>query len=425
MREDVAMAGFQRTGGTRRMAPNFVAAWGRQARGRGWLLLVAVVLLALNLRGPLAAVSPMLPELRSQLGLGGQTAGLLTTLPVLCFAAAAPLAAWLGRRIGLDRALLAGVVGIAAATALRSAGGVAVLFVGTVLLGVAVTVGNVLIPAVVKQRFPGRVGTVTGIYTAALIGGAAVTAAASVPLAGVVGWRLGLGVWALLAAAAACVWIAAGRSRDTAAAAADFVPDAARGPVWRHRTAWAIAIFFGTQSMIYFAMTAWLPSLLIDTAGLGRRAAGVGLSVFQLAGIAGTLVAPPLAARMRRQRALTVGLAVLAALSLAGLLEAPSAWPLWAPAGGLAVGAALATATTLIVLRTRHATTTRRLSAMAQTVAYAIAAAGPVVVGGLYGATGSWTAPLILLIAVAGVMAAAGTASGRQVLIDDEPVPPA
>jgi MFS transporter, CP family, cyanate transporter len=426
MREDVAMAGFQRTGGTRRMAPNLAAAWGRRARGRGWLLLVAVVLLALNLRGPLAAVSPMLPELRSQLGLGGQTAGLLTTLPVLCFAGAAPLAAWLGRRIGLDRALLAGVIGIAAATALRSAGGVAVLFVGTVLLGVAVTVGNVLIPAVVKQRFPGRVGTVTGIYTAALIGGAAVTAAASVPLAGVVGWRLGLGVWALLAAVAACVWIAAGRSHDSApATAADFVPDAARGPVWRHRTAWAIAVFFGTQSMIYFAMTAWLPSLLIDTAGLVRRAAGVGLSVFQLAGIAGTLVAPPLATRMRRQRALTVGLAVLAALSLAGLLEAPSAWSLWAAAGGLAVGAALATATTLIVLRTRHAATTRRLSAMAQTVAYAIAASGPVVVGGLYGATGSWAAPLILLIAVAGVMAAAGTVSGRQVLIDDEPVPAA
>jgi CP family cyanate transporter-like MFS transporter len=284
----------------------------------------------------------------------------------------------------------------------------------------------VLIPAVVKQRFPGRVGTVTGIYTAALIGGAAVTAAASVPLAGVVGWRLGLGVWALLAAAAACVWMAAGRSRGTAAAtAAELVPDAARGAVWRHRTAWAIAVFFGTQSMIYFAMTAWLPSLLIDTAGLDRRAAGVGLSVFQLAGIAGTLVAPPLATRMRRQRALTVGLAVLAALSLAGLLEAPPAWPLWAAAGGLAVGAALATATTLIVLRTRHAAATRRLSAMAQTVAYAIAAAGPVVVGGLYGATGSWTAPLIVLIAVAGVMAAAGAVSGRQVLIDDEPAPAA
>jgi CP family cyanate transporter-like MFS transporter len=383
-----------------------------------------VVLLALNLRGPLAAVSPMLPELRSQLGLGGQTAGLLTTLPVLCFAVAAPLAGWLGRRVGLDRALLAGVAGIAAATALRSAGGVAVLFVGTVLLGLAVTVGNVLIPAVVKQRFPGRVGTVTGIYTAALIGGAAITAAASVPLAGVVGWRLGLGVWALLAAAAACIWIAAGRSHDTApATAADSVPDAARGPVWRHRTAWAIAVFFGTQSMIYFAMTAWLPSLLIDTAGLGRRAAGVGLSVFQLAGIAGTLLAPPLATRMRGQRALTVGLAVLAALSLAGLLEAPWTWPLWAAAGGLAVGAALATATTLIVLRTRRAAATRRLSAMAQTVAYAIAASGPVVVGALYGATGGWSAPLILLIAVAGVMAAAGAVSGRQVLIDDEPVP--
>jgi MFS transporter, CP family, cyanate transporter len=418
------MAGFQRTGGARRVSPDLAAASGGQPLGRGWLLLVAVVLLALNLRGPVAAVSPMLPELRSRLGLGGEAAGLLTTLPVLCFAAAAPLAAWLGRRIGLDRALLAGVAGIAGATALRSAGGVAVLFVGTVLLGVAVTVGNVLIPAVVKQRFPGRVGTVTGIYTAALLGGAAVTAVASVPLAGVVGWRLGLGVWALLAAAAACVWAAAGRSRAAAPAAAGFVPDAGLRPVWRHRTAWAIAVFFGTQSMIYFAMTAWLPSLLIDAVGLDGRAAGAGLSVFQVAGIAGTLLAPPLATRMRRQRALTVGLAVLSALSLAGLLQAPSVWPLWAAVGGLALGASLATATTLIVLRTRRAAATRGLSAMAQTVAYTIAASGPVVVGGLYAATGSWTAPLLLLIAVTGAMAAAGMVCGRQVLVDDEPRSP-
>lgn len=171
--------------------------------------------------------------------------------------------------------------------------------------------------------------------------------------------------------------------------------------------------------MIYFAMTAWLPTLLIDVVSLDRRTAGVGLSVFQLLGIAGTLMAPPLATRMHRQRALAVGLAVLAAVSLVGLLALPSVWPLWAAIGGLAVGAALGTATTLIVLRTRHATTTRRLSAMAQTGAYAIAACGPVAVGALHDATGTWTAPLIMLLAVAGTMAAAGAVCGRRVLIDD------
>jgi CP family cyanate transporter-like MFS transporter len=407
-----------RTGETRKVPPSLTAP-GREA-GRRWWLVAAVVLFALNLRGPVAAVSPLLPELRSQFGLGGETAGLLTTLPVLCFAAAAPLAAWLGRRLGMGRALAVGMVGIAAATALRSTGGVAPLLAGTVLLGVAITVGNVLMPAVVKQRFPGQVGTVTGVYTAALIGGAAVAAGTSVPLANALGLRLGLGAWALVAAAVAVIWIAAARSRATGpASTAAALPGTELGAVWRHRTAWAIAIFFGTQSMIYFAMTAWLPTLLIDVVRLDRRTAGVGLSVFQLLGIAGTLMAPPLATRMRRQRALTVGLAALAAVSLAGLLELPSAWPLWAAIGGLAVGASLGTATTLIVLRTRHTGTTRRLSAMAQTVAYAIAACGPVAVGALHDATGTWTAPLILLLAVAGAMAAAGTVCGRRVLIDD------
>lgn len=200
------------------MAPSLTAP-GRGA-GRPWWLAAAVVLFALNLRGPVAAVSPLLPELRSQFGLGGETAGLLTTLPVLCFAAAAPLAAWLGRRLGMGRALAVGMVGIAVATALRSTGGVALLLAGTVLLGVAITVGNVLMPAVVKQRFAGQVGTVTGVYTAALIGGAAVAAGTSAPLANALGLRLGLAAWALVAAAVAGIWIAAARSRATGPASA-------------------------------------------------------------------------------------------------------------------------------------------------------------------------------------------------------------
>jgi CP family cyanate transporter-like MFS transporter len=394
---------------------------------RGWmsrrqehgLLLVGVVLVALNLRGPVAAVSPVLSELRGSLGLSSQAAGLLTALPVLCFAAAAPLAGALARRIGADGAVLLGLAGIAVATVLRSAAGATLLFAGTVLLGVGITVGNVLIPVVVKERFADRAGTVIGIYTAALISGAAITALATAPLAGVVGWRLGLALWVLLTVVAAGTWAVVVRAR----AAPPAPPAGWAGSVWRQPTAWAVAGFFAAQSTVYFAMTAWLPTLLVQDAGVDRRAAGVGLSLFQLVGIAGTLLVPALATRLRRQRGLAVGVAAVSAIPLVGLLAAPRAWPLWTAIGGLAQGAGISLASTLIVLRTRSASTTRRLSAMAQAVAYAVASAGPVLVGAVYGRMRSWTPPLLLLLGVAALMGAAGVLAGRQVTIDPEEAP--
>jgi MFS transporter, CP family, cyanate transporter len=397
---------------------------GRAAkRAGGGLLLAGIVLVALNLRGPVAAVSPVLSEVRAALGLGSTAAGLLTTLPVLCFAAAAPLAAALARRTSVERAVLLGLAGIAAATALRSADGLAPLFTGTVLLGLGITIGNVLIPVVVKQRFADRVEAVTGIYTAALIAGAAAAAASAAPLAGIAGWRLGLALWALLTVAAALTWTAATRARAAPAAPAATPLAGPAGPVWRHPTAWAVALFFGGQSTIYFAITAWLPTLLIERAGLDRGAAGAGLSVYQVVGLAGTLLVPPLAARLRRQRGLAVGVAAISAVPLVGLLTAPSAWPLWTAIGGLAQGAGIALASTLVVLRSHDPATTRGLSAMAQMVAYSLAAAGPVLVGAVYAGTGSWTPPLLALLGVAAAMGLAGTAAGRQVTIDRAPVP--
>ncbi|WP_007026158.1 MFS transporter, partial [Saccharomonospora iraqiensis] len=161
--------------------------------------LVAVLLVALNLRGAIAAVSPVLPEIRADVGLSATAAGLLTAVPVLCFALAAPAAARLARHTGTPRAVLIGCLTIAAATVLRVLDGPPVLLLGTLILGVGMTVGNVLVPVVVKRDFAGQAGTVTGVYTAALAGGAAVAAALTAPLAAIWNWRGALAVWAVLA----------------------------------------------------------------------------------------------------------------------------------------------------------------------------------------------------------------------------------
>ncbi|MPY85612.1 MAG: MFS transporter [Actinophytocola sp.] len=180
---------------------------------RRWLLLTAVVLVAINLRGPIAAVSPVLPELRATLGLGSGSASLLTSIPVLCFSIAAPAASMLAARTGLERAISIGLAGIALGTVVRSLDGPAAMLAGTVIIGVAITVGNVLVPVVIKRDFADRVGIVTGLYTAALAGGAALTAALTAPIAAAGGWRLALAVWAGIAVLAWCAWARPGSRR--------------------------------------------------------------------------------------------------------------------------------------------------------------------------------------------------------------------
>ncbi|MGY1813993.1 MFS transporter [Blastococcus sp. SYSU D00820] len=384
-------------------------------RTGGALLVVAVLLAGLNQRGAIAAVSPVLPEVRADLGLSAPVAGLLTTLPVLCFAVLAPPAAWLGRRLGLERGVLAGLALLTAGTALRVLDGTPVLVAGTVAVGAGMTIGNVLIPAVVKRDLPGRAGTVTGLYTAALAAGAAAMAALTAPLAGAAGWRAALAGWALLALVAVAAWTAVGRSGR-----ADPPPPVAPGrrggaPLWRQPVAWAVSGVLALHSVLYYTVTAWLPTIAVEELGMGLERAALATSVFHVLGIAGTLVVPLVAGRAPGQRALGVAVGAAWALLPAGLLLAPGAWPVWVTAGGLAQGMGISLAFTLIVLRAADGAAAVRLSGMAQLIGYSVAAAGPPVAGLLSTATGGWTVPLVLLVALAALLGAAGLVGGRPV----------
>ncbi|GAB3319700.1 MFS transporter [Geodermatophilus aquaeductus] len=378
----------------------------------GRLLLAAVLLTALNLRAAIAAVGPVLDDVRGDLGLSAAAAGLLTTLPVLCFALLAPACAALGRRSGPGPAVLGSLVLLALAQGVRVLDGPPVLLAGTFLAGAAMTVGNVLLPGVVKG-FGRRAGTVTGLYTAALVAGAAAGAAFTAPLAAVLGWRGALAAEGVLAVVAAVVWAAAARRALPAGTA----PAAARsdGPLWRSPVAWAVTAVQALHSTLYFSLTAWLPTLLADRAGTDAATGSVAASVFQVLGIAGSLLVPAVLARRRGQAGLAVGVAALWAVPIAGLLVAPGAWPAWAGVGGLAQGAGIAFAVTLVVLRAADGAVAARLSGMSQLVGYGVGALGPVAVGALSEATGGWTVPLLLLLALALGLAAAGTVAARPV----------
>jgi len=388
-------------------------------RGRR-LLAVAVLLVAVNLRTAVISVGPVLDELTAGVGLGPGGAGLLTTLPVLSFALLGSLTPRLARRHGERRvlcgALLLMTAGLVTRVLVHAAGPFLLL---TVLALTCGATGNVLLPVLVKRHFPDRIGLLTAGYTAALAVGTAASAAVTVPLAslrGGVDWRLGLGVWALPAAVGAAVWLGpAWRDRP--------VPTAdrpARPAVHRSRTAWALALFFGSQSMQAYISFGWFALFFREQAGASPTRAGLLIAVLAVVAVPVSAVVPTVAARFPDQRPV---LAVLMACYLAaygGMLLAPRSGALvWMLLAGVA-GGTFPLALTMISLRTRAAETTASLSAFVQSVGYVVAGFGPVLVGVLHGASGGWGWPFALLFADLVLMGVSGWYAGQPRLVEDD-----
>jgi CP family cyanate transporter-like MFS transporter len=373
------------------------------------LLAAAIVFTALNLRTAVASVPPLLDDIRAEVPLSAAAAGALTTTPVVCMALGAPVAPFVARRIGTEAAVAALSATIAVGIVLRLVPGVVALFAGTIVAGLGIALGNVLVPSLIKRDFPERMGLMTGGYTMAISGSGALAAALAVPTEEVIGhgWRPALAVWAIPALVAAAVWLP-WIPRRSGNGGAPPLPS-----LWRNRLAWQVTAFMGLQSLLFYSCLSWLPALL-RSEGVDRGAAGALLSVMLLTAIPTCLLVPVWASRRRDQRAAIAITLVVYAAGLAGLLVAPDAAPAaWATLLGFAQGAMLALAFLLFGLRAGDQEHAAQLSAMAQTVGYAVAAAGPVLIGVLREATGGWTVPLALLLAVLVPLLAAGMAAGR------------
>jgi MFS transporter, CP family, cyanate transporter len=383
-----------------------------------WWIGVAIVLVAANLRPAVVGVSPLLSEIQASERLSATAAGILTALPVLCFGLLAPAAPLLARRLGIERSLLAALMLLTVGFLVRSSGPLAALFAGTVLIGSAIAVGNVLLPSLIKRDFAHRTGMMTGLYTMAIAGGGALAAGITVPVAQAagLGWRAALAWWALFAVAALVCWLPqVRRARRPARVGAGRV-----GGLWRDPLAWQVTVYMGLQSLGYFAVTAWLPALLVDR-GYDPVMAGWLLSLSTVAGIAGATAAPVLATRGRGQRALAVGITAVAAVGLLGVIAPFGFKPVAVLLLGAAQSAALGLALTLVAVRAPDAAHAAQLSGMAQTVGYVLAAAGPFAVGALHDVTGGWTVPLLLLLALLAIQGTAGVLAGRDRLVRRHP----
>ncbi|WP_433202194.1 MFS transporter [Dactylosporangium sp. CS-047395] len=382
------------------------------------LVLAGLLLVAGNLRAGITTVGPVLAELRDDLGLSSLTASALISLPLIAFAVVSPFAPALARRIGLERALGSGLAGLTAGLVLRSLPGRPLLWLGTALLGVAIAVLNVVLPALVKRDFPTRIGQVTGAYSAVQSVFAATAAGVAVPVAALTaaGWRLPLGMWAGLALIAIAVMLPQLSRRTTPPAdVAGPARPAGRNP-WRTALGWQVTAFMALQSTGYYILITWLPSIE-SAAGIGATAAGVHQLLLNGFGIAGSVACSALIARFRDQRFLGVMTPVLYGLATAGILLAPQYSAVWSSLAGIAGGCGIVLALSFFGLRTTHHTQAAALSGMAQSVGYLVAAAGPIVVGALHDATGSWTPALAGIIGLDVVLVVFGYLAGRRRVI--------
>jgi len=388
------------------------------------LLVVAVAAAGLNLRTAITSLPPLFPDLQTRLHLSSASLSLLAATPVICFGVVSAFAAWLNRRYGEEAILLVALILLTAGLLLRGAAPGVMLFPGTALAASAIAVLNVLLSSMVKRRWPERAGLLIGIYLTALSLGAIVSSLISVPLYRSSGGsvRLALGLWAAPAGLAVLLWLPqlGYRSAGAAPAVSDrAAPGAAQAgiKVYRYALAWQVTAFMALQSLLYYAALSWLPTIFQDR-GDSAVTAGSLLALMGVGNLATSLVVPVLAHRSPGQSGLVVPSLIGTAAGLAGSLWAPlGSAPFWVLVLGVSQGSCLGLAIFFMMARAPDAGGAASLSAFSQSAGYLAASAGPLEVGLLHTATGSWNIPVVLLLVLCVAELATGVLAGRPLVL--------
>ena len=424
------------------------------------LLLAAIILTCFCLRAPITGVGPMTGMIQEDLGLTAAGAGMLTTIPLIVFAALSVIMGRLAGRAGMGNCLLICMIILTVGIGSRSLLGIGGLYAGTVLIGIGITAGNVLIPGIVKEYFPTKVGMMTGIYATIMTAMGGVSSGISMPIAEEAGWRKALMIWIVFAVAAVLIWIpnrkrgeredeslqlkgsagpadpqsrVANSSFTSDAADGSFTPDTAdssftpvvpadpqvpRRSIAKSGMAWAIVFYFGIQSLVFYSFAAWLPTIMHGK-GFDPVTAGYFASVFIMIGIPATFLVPIFSQREGDECVLNVIIGLMFTLGMVLLIcsDHPAVLMIAVVSSGLAVGACFSQSMALFGLRTKDAHDAAALSGLAQSVGYLFAAMGPALAGWTFDAFGSWLPALGFMTALAVAETVIGYIVGREMII--------
>jgi CP family cyanate transporter-like MFS transporter len=382
--------------------------------GASLRLLLAIFMVALNLRGAVTCVGPLLSQIQSALGLSATAAGLLASLPIFAFACISPYAAAFARLIGIELAIFLSLLLFIAGLGIRYIPGTGFLYCGTVLIGIGIAVSNVLLPGLLRREFPQRLALVTAMFTMAMVLAGSLGSGLAIPLASWGGWRISLLAWALPALLALLVWIPHLKHNRSA------MPQPAKAreiPMWSNALAWQVSLFMACQSTAFYVLIAWLPRMLNDLEGISAAQAGWILFIYQLFVLLSVVITPVFIHRLKDQSGIAVVCSLLILIGFSGLLLATHYAMMWMILMGLGAGDSLVLAMTLLGLRVSSASQSVSLSGMAQSIGYTMAALTPVLIGYLYDHTHRWSVPLLLMLGVGLLQMGVGYLAGRPLTV--------
>lgn len=377
------------------------------------MLIIMVVMIALNLRAPVTCVGALVSDIQNSLGLSPEAAGSITTIPLLTFAAVSPTAVFLSDRIGTGKTLAGGLAVMCMGIVLRSYGGVFGLFAGTVLIGGAIGLGNVMLPAVIKSEFPDRIETLTSLYTMIMQIVSAVGTAFSMPVASYAGWHDSLFIW-IFPAFIAMLSCLANRNLNITVSGSN----GKKTRIFKKKMTWWVTLYMGVQSFIFYCFIAWL-SPMLQSRGWEENSAGYVLSLYVIMGMAGSAFLPVIMRKNKTQSGTGIQIGIM---YFTGMIAVTAADSIMIQIAGTALcgfcsGLCISFSMALFGLHTDNGYDASKLSGFAQSIGYLIAAAGPVLWGRIYGLTGSFDIPFIILAACAALLIFLGKKAGKEELL--------
>ncbi|WP_121614723.1 CynX/NimT family MFS transporter [Virgibacillus halodenitrificans] len=386
------------------------------------LLFIGIIVVAFNLRPAITSIGPLIGIIRDDVGLSNWSVGLLTSLPLIAFAIMSPIVPRLANRYTNERIMMVGLILLAIGISARSISLISLLFAGTLFVGLGIAICNVLLPGVIKDKFPAKVALMTSLYSTAMGIFAAAASGLSIPIAtGMdLGWKLALLIWCLPAIIGIFIWVYLNKNNNKEQTEEINYINPSENRMWKSPLAWHVAAFMGLQSFLFYVTISWLPEILHDY-GMDIAHAGWMLCMMQFIGLPASFFVPVIAGKFKSQRPIVIVMASCSVIGYSGLLLGNSYVMLVISTViiGIALSGTFALALAFLGMRAKNAKQAAELSGMAQALGYVLAAAGPIFIGYLYDLTHLWAIPLITLIIIALMVMAFGLSAGRDVYVLD------